>query len=341
MNIERIDGIRFDTESITEFVNLLEKDEWSEEDLDRFVLTEGIQYLIEQEKESGPNFDENAIKTYLKRVKQGYSGEHGGWETAWNEKTRIQKRLDYIFSRQNYLVVRPFEVVRDYLPERIDGEGTCYFLPGGSRESYSDSNGFAINLGHGTKSDLHWIFLMAREAYHFWFAREAGDDPRITKCETPSEFIETFLDLTHREGMATLVGLRAARTEEQFFKENPLDEEKRSKYADVFQMALEGKVELDDLLYREIFFGHTSPSALFGATIAKTIEECGKELGRGLGRDMLLGTVTGRGFFILFELYKGYDKDPSLLPHPVWDAFERVRKEKELRSAREDPFLLG
>lgn len=337
-----VDGIAVDTESVVRFLRFAEKERWSEEDLDEFVSTKGVQYLIQQERESGPNNDEDTVKTFLEKAKQGFSGELGGWETAWKEKTSIRKRLDHISSRWNYLVAHPLSVVKDYLPERVTKEpeaGTCYFLPGGSEESYSGGGGFAINLGHGARHDADWMFLIARGAYHLWFTRAAGENPRIAECETPSEFIETFLDLTHREGMATLVGLRASGTEEQFFQENAVDSQKRSKYSRVFGMALEEEI-LEMNMLKEVFSGYTSLSALFGASMAKALERCGEDMGDTLRKDMLLSTVTESGFYNFFEIYAGCGKASSL-PDEVWEAYEKVRKERGFDTVREGPFFFG
>ncbi len=330
MNVENpVDRIMFDTESVEKFISLSELGEWSEKDLNRFVSSRGVQYLIQQEREFGPNCSEDAVKTFLKKAKQELSGELGGWANAWKEKTRIRKRLEHILNRWDYLVARPLSIAKEYVPDWARGEGTCYFLPGGSKESYSGSKGFAVNLGHGAKSDPQLMFLITRGAYHFWFTTIAGEDSCIQACKTPSEFVETFLDLTHRGGMAALVGVRAAGIEEQFFQENVIDDEKKERYGKAFQIALEGKAPEVDTM-KKIFSGYTSPAALFGAVMAKKLEECDLGTNRSLGKDVLYTAIIKRGFFVFFEMYQACAKDSPLLPDTVWKAYEKVRRERSI-----------
>lgn len=329
-----VDGITVDTESVVQFINLCEKEEWSEKDLDRFVSTQGMQYLIQQEKESGPNVDEETVKTYLKKVNQGVlePEECKGWETALKEKTRIQKRLEYIFSRWNYLVERPFAVVTDYLREPVR-EGTLYFLPGGGKESYSDGNGFALNLGYGTKMDTHFMFLIAWEGYHYCLTRFMGEPPSVTQCQTPLECVEAFLHMTHREGMALFVGLHAAGTEEQFYQKYMDTPTIKDVYGNAFQLALEGRTQVDHI--QNVFSGYTSPAALLGSHMAKALHESDKIMGHTMGKDMLLGSIGEMGFVSFFEIYKPYETDSSLFSDVVWEAFEMVKKERGFGSAGE------
>ncbi len=342
MNVSKtVSGITFDAESVDGFIRLLEKESWSEEDVHAFVSTKGVQYLIQQEKEFGPNSSEDAAKTFLDHVKRGDSGDFGGWAAAWKERTRTRKRLDHFLKRWNYMVVRPLSVVKEYLPENVTGEGTCYFLPGGSRESYADSSGFALNLGHGPKKDVHWIFLIAREAHYFWSAHMWGD-LSITGCTTLSEFIEAFLDLTHRKGIATLAGLRAAGIEEQFFQEHPVTSDIMDAYSEAFNLALEEKAKSEaSRIYEEVFSGYASPAALIGAAIAKRILECEREAIPHFANTMLLSTITKRGFFLFFEIYRGCDTNLSLLPDAAWEAYEKVRKERNLTTVREGAIYFG
>lgn len=335
MNKKSVEGITVDTESVVQFINLIEKEEWSEEDLNRFVSTKGVQYLIQQEK-SGPNFNEDAVKTFLKKANQGFSGELGGWAAAVREKTAIQKRLEYLFSRWNYLVERPLSVVKDYLPEHLR-ESTCYFLPGGGRESYSDEKGFAINLGR-VKRDTHWMFLTAWEGYRSFLTRAAGEEPSIKSCKTPSEFAEAFLSITHRLGIATFVALKASGIEEQFYQEH-LDDKKKTLYRKAFQLALEGKAPSEVDRIQETFSGYTSPSAVLGSQMAKALDESIERMGHAMGKDMLRGSVEKLGFISFFKVYKPYETDLSLIPDVVWDAFEMIKKEKGIESAGEAPFF--
>lgn len=335
MNTKHVNGITVDTESIVQFINLLGKEEWSEKDLDKFVSTKGVQYIIWQEKDSGPNVDENAVKTFLKKVHRKLPEEPeecGGWATAYREKTRIQKRLEYIFSRWNYLVERPLSVAADYLPRQV--EGTLYFVPGGARESYSDGSGFAINLGCGAKENTQWIFLIALEGYRYFLIRAMGEKPDINRCKTPTEFVEAFLNLTHREGMALFVGLKAAGTEEQFYQEYMRDEEKiKDTYGKAFQLALEGEaLQEADRIQKEVFSGYTSPAALLGSQMAKALDESDKRVGHTMGKDMLLGSIGKMGFIPFFEVCKPHEIGLSLFPDVVWEAFEKVKKERDIES---------
>jgi len=338
MNSKRVDGITVDTESIVQFISLLEKKEWSEKDLDTFVSTEGVQYIIQQEKDSGPNVDEDTVKTFLKKVNRKLPGELeecGGWATAYKEKTRIQKRLEYIFSRWNYLVERPLSVATDYIPRKA--KGTFYFVPGGARESYSDGSGFAINLGCGARKNTQWMFLIALEGYRYFLIRAMGEKPYINRCRTPTEFVEAFLNLTHREGMALFVGLKAAGTEKQFYQEYMRDGEKiKDTYGKAFQLALEGKAPQDaDRIQKEVFSGYTSPAALLGSQMAKTLDESDKRVGHTMGKDMLLGSIGEMGFIPFFEVCRPHEIGLSLFPDVVWEAFEKVKKERGVESVGE------
>ncbi len=336
MNKRSLDGITVDTESVTKFVSLVEKEEWSDEDLDRFVSTEGIQYIIQQEKEPGPNYSEDTVKSYLRKVKSGLSGEFGGWETAWKEKTRMKKRLEYIFYRWSYLVERPFSVVREYLPYWKTIKGVFYILPGGIQKSYSSPEGFGINLGCRDKSDTHWMLSFARECYLFYLIHIRNEKPHITECRAPLDFVRVFLDLTMRDGMALLVGLKAAGIEEQFYNEQlPHLEKAGSLYGEAFQMALDGRALMEaENIQKKVFTGYASPCALLGFQIARAVEESDSRIGHSIAKEMLLGSV---GTYVpFFEICEAYGKHISNIPQVVWKAFKQVRRETDTQSVTED-----
>lgn len=340
--IKQTNGITIDTQSVEEFLTLVEKEEWSDKDLEQFVSTNGIQYLIQQEKDTGPNVNENTIKTYLKSVKQSLSGECGGWETAFKERTRIKKRKENIFKRWNYLVERPFSVVKDYLPDRKLGKSICYILPGGSKESYSDENGFAINVGYGVQQDTYFRFLIARGAYYHYFLRLVGRELPIKTCKTPVDFINTFLCITHREGMSTYVGLKAAGTVEQFIKDYVDVETISAAYGEAFQLALDGKAPAEaDRIQKDIFTGLTSPSTLVGVGIAKALDT----LVNGfpdpeLGKAMIADTLTRKGDSLFFEMYADHLKD-SLVPDVVRDAVKIALKENGRVNQQKEKFFMN
>jgi hypothetical protein len=331
-NREPLDGINVDTESVVEFVKLVEKEEWSEEDLDRFTATEGVQYIIKQEKKDDPSYNENTVKNSLKKMKQGHS-EDLRWEKAWKGRKKVQKSLEYISRRWEYLVERPFSVAKTYLPEEVKRKGTFYFLPGGAHESYSDEHGFAINLGHNIWRDTYLMFLTVWEGYRYVLTCIAGKEPSISECQTPSEFVKAFLNITHRQGMAAFVASKAAGTEEQFFRDHLADiEEKSALYGEAFQLALEGSIHSElTRIQKDVFTGYTSPSAVIGAAMAQAIDTGEDRGGTTTGREMLLVSIGAMGFIPFFGMYKPYKKT-SVVPDVVWEAFERIRTEKKVNS---------
>ena len=318
------------TESVTEFIKLTEKEEWSEGDLNRFTATEGVQYIIKQEKKDDPSYNENTVKNSLKKVKQGHS-EDPRWEKAWKGRKKIQRQMEYIFNRWEYLVESPFSVAKTYLPDDVEGKGTFYFLPGGAHESYSDEHGFAINLGHNVWRDTHVMFLTAWEGYRHILACIAGKEPSISQCQTPSEFVKAFLNITHRQGMAAFVASKAAGTQEKFFQDNLADiEEKCALYGEAFQLALDGSIHSElTRIQKGVFTGYTSPSAVIGAVMAQAIDTGGDRRGMTKGRELLLVSIGRLGFIPFFELYKPYKKT-LVLPDVVWEAYERVKTEKKV-----------
>ncbi len=329
-------GIAFDTESVLYFVKLMKEGEWKEKDLNEFVSTKGIQYIIQKERESGLNSSEDIVKTFLKNAKKGISGEQGGWTAALG--ANVEERLDYLLRNWDALVVQPFAAISDYMPERGGIAGTCYFVPGGALESHSGPDGIAINIGYGGKEKTRneWIFLLIREIYYYWITRVAGE-PSISKCETPSEFIEAFLSTTCKRGMALFMGLKAAGLEKTI---EPLKITDRTAFGEAFLLALEGEAPQQRDRIEKVFSGHHSPSALIGLTMAKAIHECGGLMGKKLGKEALFMTFSELGYFPFFEIFKSCDTRPSVLPDSVWKAFDKVKKERNLTSAN-DIFFLG
>ena len=333
--------ITLDAESVQSFIKLIENPQWTEKDLDRFVSTRGIQFLLQQEKESGPNFSENTVKTYLRRIQKGFSGEQGGWEIAWKERSALQERLTHLLENWDDFVSHCLSVSEEYTPNWAALESTCHILPGGFRESYSDSEEFAINMGHGEKTDPEWMFSIGYEGFHCWLTRVMGERHRIKDCRTPSEFVEAFLDITHREGLALLVGLKAAGIEEQFTEEYATDLEREKKmYARVFEYAVEGRAPKEIEWIQKVFSGYTSPSALLGFQMAKVLDESDETAGHSIGKNMLQGSVTKLGFVFFFELYRYYGRDSPLFPEIVWNAFQNLLQEKGIGSVGEGFFPL-
>lgn len=329
--------LALDVISAQNFVRLGAEDRWTEEDLDQFVSTEGIKYLIEQEKVSGPNFSENAVKTFLRRVYKGFSEEQGGWEISWKEKSAIPGRLDHLLRKWDDFARSALSAMRDYMPLE-PFEVTAYILPGGFKESYSSSQGIALNIGHGEKTDTQWIFSLTREMVRFWIIRTIGEN-NIKTCKTPSEFVEAFLDNTQREGMALLIGLKAAGNEEQFMEACGDLEKKKKIYTKAFQLALEGRAPKEIAwIQNEVFSGVASPSALMGFLMAQALDESEKYMGHALGKNMLRQCLGHMGHIFFFELYKPYEYELSLFPDIVWDAFANMKKEKGIGSVGEGFF---
>lgn len=337
-NDYKASSLNVDDESVLRFINLTKKEEWTGEDLDAFTASRGIQYLIQQEKESGPNSSEDAVKTFLKKVHEGCSGEQGGWTKAFKEKATTQKNLCDL--RENLLECA-LSVVKSYLPAWAALEGTLYFLPGGSREIYSGLGGIAVNLAcESAKAQL--TFLTAREAYNYAVTCLIGEKPSLEKCTTPSEFLEAFLTMTQREGTATFVGLKAAGMVDQFYQEHLIDMKKKKQiFGNSFRLAMDGKAKENLDTIKDLFSDHTSLCALFGFAMAKALDDYDDYVGHPIGRDALLSSVQGQGYISFFEVYRVFDEDFSLLPEVVWETFEMVKKEKGVRLARENGFFLG
>jgi hypothetical protein len=334
-----INGITIDMESVSQFIRLTEKEELLEEDLEKFISTKGIQYLINQEKD-GPNSSKDVVKNHIQMAKRASPEETGGWAAAWKKRADIKKKLNHIVEEWDHLVIYPLSIVSEYIPERCVEKGTFYMLPGGASKTYSDRNGFAVNLGLFEERDSLWVFLVAQQCCRFWLAALMGEERPLTACETPSEFIETLLSLTHRQGMAVYVGLKASKVEEQIFEPQFKDSnEIRTLYGRAFQIVLEGKAQskLDEI--QRIFSGHTPPSAVIGAAMAKAIDESGRNLGHSLGKEALRNSLVVMGSYFFFEIYKGCDRSPSLLPDSVWEAFEKMKNARGLRSVRDGYFL--
>lgn len=322
---EHTNKVHVDTHSVEAFLTLLKRGELSEKELEQLVSTDGIQYLIQQEKDTGPNCSEKAIKDYIKSVKQNLPGEFGGWEIAYKEKTRIKKRKEYIFKRSTYLVERPYSIVKDYLQPTTE-KSVCYLLPGGAKESYADETGFAINIGRGVLQDTHFMFLFAQALYRHNYFRARGRELPLTACKTPTDFIKTFISITHREGIAAYVGLKAAGIKEQFFKD--IDVERVSAlYSEAFQLALDGKAPLKAEKIEKIFTGLTSPSTVVGAGMAKTIDETllDKHDTPDLNKETLMISPVKGWSLTFFEIYMAHQKD-SLLSGIVRDAVKEVIK---------------
>jgi hypothetical protein len=325
-----IKEIGFDKASVENFIELVKKKEWSEKDVDTFVSGDGIQFLISQEKESGPNTDTIMVKKFLNRVKQGIPGDHGGWAAAWKNRTRIQKRMETIVERWDYLMVKPFSIVSKYMLTENSVRGTVYLLPGGSKQAYASAEGMGINLVYPVK-DTEWLQVIARTCCRFWMLNRMGEPVSAIGCKTPFECVEALLSITQRLGMELYMGLKASGAQTTFFQNLQLEKEKEE-LNEAFKLVLDG--EHPDT---HIFSGYDSPAALIGAAMARDIEENGLNIGKP-NEDTLAFTVAPGGHFIFFRWYKGCKADESLLNDAVWNAFYATQK-KGARSTQ-DPLYL-
>jgi hypothetical protein len=288
------DKIRVDTGSIYKFFELLKKDQWKEEDLDQFVSTPGIQFLIRQERDTDGNNSEEAVKTFLKMVKKGESGELGGWATSYHERVRTKRRLAQLFQRWGYLVNDPSKIVLSYFPGEIEPKGEFYVLPGGLRESYADCTGFGINLGcdNTMKTDKEMQFHLARQEYRYLYCETSGRDFGISECRTPEDYLREFLRIVMREGMARYMGLKAQGDRSEFFERHVMADELQKKSVEkAFQVLMDSRArirakkkgkplekEMENLekvakrLEKEVFTGEDSPAAMVGLSIARVID---------------------------------------------------------------------
>lgn len=288
------DKIRVDTGSVYQFFELLEKDQWKEEDLDQFVSTPGIQFLIRQERDTDGNNSEETVKTFLRMVKEGESGELGGWATSYHERVRTKRRLAQLFQRWGYLVNGPSKTVLSYFPEEINPRGRFYLLPGGLRESYADCTGFGINLGcdNTMKTDKEMQFHLARQEYRYLFCETSGRDFGISECRTPEDYLREFLRIVMREGMARYMGLKAQGDSSEFFERHVMADELQKKSVEkAFQVLMDSRTrirahrkgkplekEMENLekvakrLEKEVFAGEDSPAAMVGLSIARVID---------------------------------------------------------------------
>lgn len=325
-----VNEIEFDPTSVKYFIEMEEKEEWSEQDIDAFVSSDGIQFLINQEEESGPNSDPNVIKEYLVQVKQGIPGEHGGWTAALKNKTRIQKRLENILNRWDYLMVRPISSVSEYMSKENSIHGTVYLLPGGSKKAYASAEGIGINLVYPVK-DAEWLKLVSMQCCSFWMLNRMGESLSPAECKTPLGCVEALLSITHRLGMELYMGLKASAAEDEFFQNMQLETEKEQ-YSEAFKSASNG-----ECFDTQVYSGYDSPAALIGATMARDIEENISPLKEG--KEALAFTVTRGGYFIFFRLYKGCRTYSSLLSDAVWNIFSAAAEKKGLGSTREPVYL--
>ncbi|MGC1119624.1 MAG: hypothetical protein WBA22_00900 [Candidatus Methanofastidiosia archaeon] len=295
MIIDRIaDKILVDTGSIYQFFELLEKEQWKEEDLDQFVSTPGIQFLIRQEKGTDGNNSEEAVKIFLRMVKEGESGELGGWATSYHERVRTKRRLAQLFQRWGYLVEDPSKIVLSYLPGEIEPQGRFYLLPGGRKESYADCTGFGINLGcdSSMKTDKEVQFHMARQEYRYLLCETSGRNFGIDECRTPEDYLREFLRIVMREGMAEYMGLKAKGDKSEFFERHVVaDESWKRSLEKAFHVLMDSRAriraqkkgknlekEVEKLekvakrLEKEVFTGEYSPAAMVGLSIARAID---------------------------------------------------------------------
>ncbi|MGD2248698.1 MAG: hypothetical protein PVF58_09845 [Candidatus Methanofastidiosia archaeon] len=323
-------NIEFDKTSVENFIELVKTEKWSEHDVDTFVLGDGIQFLISQEKESGPNTDTTTIKDFLKQAKQGKPGDHGGWAAAWKNRTRIQKRMEQIAERWDYLMVKPFSVVSKYMVAAHSVKGTVYLLPGGSKQTYASAEGMGINLVYPVK-DTEWLELIARTCCRFWMLNQMGEPVSAIGCKTPIGCVEALLSITHRLGMELYMGLKASGTQETFFQNMQLEKEKEQ-YNAAFKSALNG-----ECLDTHIFSGYDSPAALIGVTMARNLEKNGLNIGKS-GEETLAFTVAPGGHFIFFRWYKGCKAEESLLNDAEWAVFYATQK-KVARSTQDTIYL--
>jgi hypothetical protein len=286
--------IRVDAGSIYQFFELLEKDQWKEEYLDQFVSTPGIQFLIRQERDIDGNNSEEAVKTFLRMVREGEPGERGGWATSYHERVRTKRRLAQLFQRWGYLVDDPSKIVLSYLPGEIEPKGEFYVLPGGLKESYADCTGFGINLGcdNTMKTDKDMQFHLARQEYRYLLCETSGHDFGISECRTPEDYLREFLRIVMREGMARYMGLKAQGDKSEFFERHVVaDESWKKSVGEAFQVLMDSRAriraikkgkplekEVEKLekvakrLEKEVFTGEDSPAAMVGLSIARVID---------------------------------------------------------------------
>ncbi|MBU6998860.1 MAG: hypothetical protein HXS41_14305 [Theionarchaea archaeon] len=295
MTTEKIvDKIPVDTKSMYEYFNLLEREQWKEEDLDQFVSTPGMRFLIRQEKDIDGNNSGEAVKRFLRMARKGEPGELGGWATSYHERVRTRKRLTQLLQRWEYLVEKPSKLVFSYLPEDTEPKGRCYLLPGGLRESYADCTGFGINLGceNSMKEDKEVQFHMARQEYRYMACETSGHNFGIDECTTPEDYLREFLRIIMREGMAMYMGVKAKGDKSEFLERHVMaDESWKESLAKAFHVLMECRtrirekkkgenleIELKRLkevakcLEEEVFTGEYSPAAMVGLSIARAID---------------------------------------------------------------------
>ncbi|MBU7023866.1 MAG: hypothetical protein HXS40_06830 [Theionarchaea archaeon] len=334
------DKIRVNTGSIYQFFELLKKDQWKEEDLDQFVSTPGIKFLIRQERDTDGNNSEEAVKTFLKMVKEGESGKLGGWATSYHERVRTKRRLAQLFQRWGYLMDDPSKIVLSYFPEELEPKGEFYLLPGGLRESYADCAGFGINLGcdNTMKTDKEMQFHLARQEYRYLLCETSGHDFGISECRTPEDYLREFLRIVMREGMGRYLGLKAQGDKSEFFERHVMADESWKKSVEkAFQVLMDSrtrirahkkgkslKKEVEKLekvakrLEREVFTGEYSPAAMVGLSIARVIDP------------ERIDTSNETRFEYLSEESELADLSPSSDTRSVRDAYkEDLKRRKE------------
>ncbi|MBU7013568.1 MAG: hypothetical protein HXS43_01945 [Theionarchaea archaeon] len=295
MTMDRIaHKIAVDSVSMHEFFELMEKEQWKEEDLDKFVSTPGIQFLIRQEKDTSWNNSENKVKEFLKMAREGEQGKLGGWAAACREKVRTTRRLVQLSQRWEYLVEEPSRIVLSYLPEETEPKGRFYLLPGGMKESYADCTGLGINLGYDSsmKVDSEVQFHIGRQEYRYLLCETSGRDFIIDGCKTPEDYLREFLRITMREGMAMHMGLKAKGDRSEFLERHVVaDESWKRSVEKAFQILMDSRTrgqgqnegqdfedemrklkETAKYLEEEVFSGEYSPAAMVGLSIARAID---------------------------------------------------------------------
>lgn len=334
---QKINGFTFDRESVTTFLRLLQKDQWGEEELELFLSTDGIRFILQCEE-----WDINSLREHMKEVGKGkeLKGAPQGtspWNRMWANRELIQEQHDMLENARDETVVRAFSTVKEFFPSWNHCEGTCFFVPGGSQKTYCTQDGCAINIGMERFSPPEWRFTIASLVYRFYLFSFLGYRPQNGTQETSLKMIEMLFNITHREGLSTYVGTFAADSPE-LTGHYALTDEDITLYTSAFENALEKNSFNGEDIKPESPL--TRSATRIGHEMARAIDESGKEMGHTLGRDMLLGTLASRGFLPFFEMYRmGYPD--GCITKAVWAAYDAVKKARGLHSVREDVFFMG
>jgi hypothetical protein len=325
--------LSFDVSSALALIDVFERGEITQDQLENLVNLHGIQSIISKVSSYDDRASLEGFKMSLQNILAGelLDQDPFQFQQVKDRLPEMRRLIQLIKDNPNKLVSEITDMIQPYSPGDLAFRVKVYLVIGGSSDGWAKDGNFYLAL-HYFRDDYEGMkLMMAHELYHiaqrhFFGDAKDSDNPFITACQS-------LLRRTRSEGTASMVGdpleIASGKSYAKWYRQKFNRNLKRiTQNFALFETMLFRLYNDQDIKFNQLYplgfsGGWDSPLYFVGYYIGRTIE---KYQGREVLVNILKDTPTA--FFNTYiDIYKKHpDKDLVMFSSSVENILHSILK---------------